>query len=805
MIKHLKILTLFFVFTLFGCSLQIGEEISSINITFSAGCLNGINKKIDLYLKGRLTPVEIEQVSHCAKTALTLFKDRVRGSKKGEFTPRELRKFIQDLFLQDQVISSALLTQMVRLKTVVIGGSEDKLTLSDIERFIIFIDVLKKEAVFFQPYIQALNVSDKKKAEQKGERRKEEKFFNKIEEDLKQSISRLSIFIKQFSNPYHLEDMKALVQELGVFFNRPYDPALLDKKIKLVGALKKFIVGGSEQVIQPNEWEGFLIGASQLISLRVNYLFLKKQKFFVSPNGMQYATMMLKDLLKFLSLSVQNHPTHRIGESDFLKIFAHFQQTGIITKKLSKQAVRNIFLILLGKVFNTQKDRYGVIELTAEQLEKIYTSAQPWFGIQSFLDYISREKSFQQNINNFSKMAGFFSSSEFFLKGQKKIQQMLLLKPLYKESPKVYLSNALYTKNKSTMDYKNMTIYNFFHFIAMMMRMGYEKNYPISPGMTDKELSAFFKDFHIIGQNLGLFQKAKSQHPLNPGEPEFIVANTLIPSTKGFDHNWIEEEYLIANEIVEYLAFAFSFGFSVIEIDTDLFKICGKELDESDKHKWDVERYDIACVRLHLTDLLKKYMDNMPDLRKAMAKMSLNQRRDLAEALIEISYETDQKYLNATSLTKGNLKNIVMAVYFVETTINRYDSNKDLVLQSEETRSAFPTFKGYLSRSLVYMHCQESDRLVEAVYVYTVENARLPASNLLSLNERFWSWLQVNTHKWWSWNLYLDRAKLTRVYSAIVKGFLHKKSQQNQGLTQEECFEKELKNIEPYSDKTLSP
>ena len=146
--------TLLLIVALTGlnCGLRIGEKASSTRSVegFSVGCLNKMGEKVDLYLEGRLTVGQINQLFTCAKNALTLFKERIHGDTKGEFTPDELRKFIQDLLLQDKVINDTLLAQLIRLKQVIIGGPEDKLTVSDIERFIIFLDVLKKEAVFFQ-------------------------------------------------------------------------------------------------------------------------------------------------------------------------------------------------------------------------------------------------------------------------------------------------------------------------------------------------------------------------------------------------------------------------------------------------------------------------------------------------------------------------------------------------------------------------------------------------------------------------------------------------------------------------------
>ena len=773
---------LFFIIVLTGlsCGLQIGEKVSPWNIEgFSVGCLNGMNEKVDLYFKGQLDTDQTNQVFDCTKSALILFKDRVRGNKKGEFTPNELRKFIHDLFLQDRVISNLLLTQLVRLKTVIIGGSEDKLTISDIERFIIFVDVLKKEAAFFQPYIQAFNFPSHQPSSINGSS------LNTIEEHFKKSIDRLSVFLEQFSNPYLFADMKVLIQELNFFFGRQNGISHLSEKINLAGALKKFIVGGSDLVIQPNEWKDLILGYSYLIAARVNYTLLKKHGEFISPKGMQYISMTLNDLMDFAFLSIKNHPNNRIDKSDFLHLVTHLQSAKLIPEKLEKEAIHNFLLIIFGKVFNVEKSRYGIIELTFDQLKKIRKTVQFWNNMQSFLNSVPRSRFLQKDIVNSKQMPSFFSTKEEILTGKNIINQLFLLKPLHQKGRKVYLSGDLYKEDgsKYTIDYKNLTIYNFYHIISTMMKLGYEKNYPESSGMTQAELINFFNDFDIIGENMGWFQKKKNDALVN-GEAEFMAANILTPTAKGFNPDWKQEELLTSNEIIEYLAYAVSFGFSVQEMDKIFLKICGEEsVSRASGTPQKESQYDIDCIRSYLISTLKRSMDNMPDLQKALSEMDEEKKSQFVESLVLIAFETKKEYEEATYLTTNHLKNIVMALYFVETTINRYDLNGDSILQNNEIWLGFPTFQGYLSRILIHLLCKKSDDLAASVYAYTIQNEKLPASDELSDFERLVAWLQLQTHSFLYnvdvdlWDLYLDREKLTNVFSTIIRGFLAKKKE----------------------------
>ncbi|MYE07638.1 MAG: hypothetical protein F4X95_02665 [Oligoflexia bacterium] len=798
--SNISVLLIAVLLVMNGCGLRVGEENSFLNKAgVSIGCLNEINEKLDLYLTGQLTAHQINQVSNCLKAALTIFKDRVRGGQKGEFTPDELRKFIHDLFLQDRVINDTFLTQLMRLKQVIIGGPVDKLTIEDIERFIVFVDILNKEALFFQPYIQILNVTG---SEQVG---LDTSHLNgTIEQQFADSLNRISSFIKQFSHPYLLSDLKILVQELDFFFDHEYDISNVNEKISLLGILKQFSVGGEDTVIQPTEWEDFLLGHSYLVSVGINYLILKRQGNFTSTQGIRYISLILQDVLDFLSLAVKNRPQHVVSESDFFKVTSYLQDTGILPKNFEKQAVQNLLLIIFGKVFNVEKDRYGVIELTFPQLDKVHKVIQPWRGIQDFLDHISHENIFEKNkMLPLPISSSFFSGRDTFLKGQNMMNQILLLKPLYGSGRKINLSREIYsTRNilKKAPDYKNLTLYNFYYLIATMMREGYEKGYPGSTGMTQKELRSFFQDFNIIAENMGWFQETENR-ALNAGEAEFIAANILTPSAKGFG-KWNQEEYLTSSEIAEYLSYAISIGFSLSELETVILKKCGSADHhiEPSKHLLRIDhKYDVDCVRLHLIPELVKQAKNMPDFQKVLSKMDEEQKKGLTEALINIAFETEEEYQQVSYLTQGHLKNILMAVYFVETTINRYDLNGDLILDNDEIWAAYPNFSGYLSHVLIYLICHPTDDWAAAMYAYVIKNHRLPMNDTLVWHKRVAAAMQLITHtalrdfniNWW--DLYLDHEKLTQVFSTLVKGFMAKRREKRKN--EETCNTELLRTL----------
>ena len=182
--------------------------------------------------------------------------------------------------------------------------------------------------------------------------------------------------------------------------------------------------------------------------------------------------------------------------------------------------------------------------------------------------------------------------------------------------------------------------------------------------MTAKQLNNFFNDFQSIGEDLGWLRN-DSESPLGSGEAEFLAANMLTATAEGFHQDWTQEEYLSSKEIVEYLAYAFSFGVSIQELETSMLKMCSKDKSiEAQNYDRAFAQYGTECVKEHLVSILAEHLDNMPDLQEVANGMSAKERLSWADALIHISFETEEQYQQATYMTRSNFKNIIMAVLF---------------------------------------------------------------------------------------------------------------------------------------------
>ncbi len=775
-LKHVINWTLLIGLLQTSCHLQIGEtHLTSHTLTedsLSSGCLNSLDPAITKYLKGRTVSRLFNNMFECIKKSLESFKENARGNKKGEFTPNELRKFIHDFIMQNQVINDSLLHQLATLKTMIIGGTPHKLTIEDIDRLVVFLNVIKDEMLFLQPHIQALY-----------NRNNTAYLINnnyKITSDFMKSVDHISVFLNQFAHSYSFSDMYTLIHELDLVIDNQVSLPNLQEQIQTGRMIKQFIVNGSFDVIQPHEWRRFLLGISHLINISIHYMALTQQTHLITPKNINSINSLIQNLMNFLSASVNSHSQNTIKEKELLRMTNYLQSINIIPQYFRSTSLRNMMQIILGVIFNTNKENYRLIELDPKRIKKMKLVINNWMSIQLLFN-----QAIKQSKNNIFSQ-NYFSKNVFPGQILKDIYQILSLKPFYQTSQQVEISHSVFfdLSRMTKHNYKTATLYNLYHQMIQMIQMGYQKT-NLKTGMTHSELKQFFYDINSIAEDMGWFEKSPNS-VLSYGDTEFILANTVTPSTQGFNPNWKEPEYITTREMTEYLAYTVSISSTLQVVEPALQKVCKPE----------VMGYKMACVNKHLLNLLIKNLPNLPDFKNSIKAMSNHKKQSFTKSLIHIAFETQTAYDSEKYITRWHLKNILMGVYFIETVFIRFDINNDFILDHPEIWKAFPIFEGYINRTVVDMlGWEEAVKFTPDLYAYVIFHKKLthqtPHNSLYKGLNDWWDMFQLQTHSIWrncstcklgmsqlpasDWTLQMDREHLINVFSATIKGFMEVK------------------------------
>lgn len=268
------------VVLLTSCELPWGEKAATppppeTKLGAEAKCLAGIGPVITEFLDGTADPVRVSGIWTCFDDALGLFERKVRGENPQFYTGREVARFFEDHFLDENIkINDVLLTEIMRFKQLFAGGENGKMTREELGRLREFARKMRALSVELLPQMKVLSmnwaVTGDKNFEQDLENFENAKTISEA------AILRLAEMIEPHNQRYELRNFVVFLEELQKVFDKKWTfTAKLQQLLPLIGRLKGALTGTQESVIQPKDWRMF-----GMLGIRTYFQYLRYYYFF---------------------------------------------------------------------------------------------------------------------------------------------------------------------------------------------------------------------------------------------------------------------------------------------------------------------------------------------------------------------------------------------------------------------------------------------------------------------------------------------------------------------------------------------
>lgn len=259
--------------TTLSCGLKIGEKNKTENIAEikSAACLDQSLSHFKLFFAGEANEEQVSTAFVCLQSVLKDFKDNIRGKNKEAYTPEEISNFISSKFLEDGApLSADLMSEIFKLKVVLVGGQQKLLTKSEIDGIVTIIAKLKADVVKLVPHMKIIVskwVSDKEDLNTK-----ERKFLN-AKSAFEVFLNRVALLLAATERGYEIDDLVNFAVEAARYaksdaktIQKINDARLLVQKFKIT------MIGG-QSVLIGKEWVPFgkTLGEALFQFLRFNY------------------------------------------------------------------------------------------------------------------------------------------------------------------------------------------------------------------------------------------------------------------------------------------------------------------------------------------------------------------------------------------------------------------------------------------------------------------------------------------------------------------------------------------------------
>lgn len=124
---------------LVGCQRLTGEKPANIPtsknaIGTEARCISKSTSALKEFFKGTTTASEISSAWSCFEGALDLFGKKVRGANPDYYHAHEISDFIEGYLVDESTrIGTGLMTEILRLKQMFVGGRDDRLTREELQ------------------------------------------------------------------------------------------------------------------------------------------------------------------------------------------------------------------------------------------------------------------------------------------------------------------------------------------------------------------------------------------------------------------------------------------------------------------------------------------------------------------------------------------------------------------------------------------------------------------------------------------------------------------------------------------------
>lgn len=263
-----------------------------------------------------------------------------------------------------------------------------------------------------------------------------------------------------------------------------------------------------------------------------------------------------------------------------------------------------------------------------------------------------------------------------------------------------------------------------------------------SEALMEEELNKAFLDFLPLGAALDFLDPSNLSFPSS----RFLEGNLFTPVADG-------SSLLSFEEGVDLLRLILSGQKSQSRINPILEKECESVRDLEKRSK---DRISLACFLNSYRTHYKQYLSHLPELVRYLETLNGAQ---MEEFFLRFLKATGAEGLDSGTVKYGDLGLEPHILQYAEVLMERFDLNRDGMLDRDEALGAYPVFR----ETLLKFSPGTSERLLRPAFTYLLKFGKTPES----FREKAW-FLTFWVGQEDSWNLATTRSGVAKIFSFIA-------------------------------------
>lgn len=740
-----------------GCSVATQDSAKPNNsfkvIGPQMNCVETAAPVIQQFFDGKAKPEELSAAWDCAGDALEMFTNFTRGKNQELYEAKEIRAFFETYFLGDIKITDGMLTEIMRLKQAVLGGSLETLTRAEIGRTQAILKSLKGESLRLLPYMDVITIKAKASDVQKDPNRVDSALivFN-------QSMENIGNIFGQSSQAYEARHLENLMRELQAIYStggRHWDgPKFVIENMGAIKALKAFMLKPPADAVAPSEWQPLLVNCARLFSLYIRSEYMLKSRDLLSGEGLDQLTIALYELFDLIQGSIQAKPNKVIDYAQWDDMVDEILRTKMFDLTLQPKTLRALVRVALGKVFNppVSGKRPVVSGLSMTNFSRMRDGIFGWIDMQRVwrdvqAQAIEQDARYRNARIPVPVVRELWAKARTPYRGAHQDIDTMLSRtyPLVftDEGAVIFGPQAkMVGINQDAFDSLNWKT----HF-ARVVSMGWagepEKSRYL--GLTKPEFKAFYLDAKDLAEDLEF---------LDPNDND--IWDTSFDESNMFMLSGDANTYMSFSEGVDFIAYALSASNTNNLVYDDAKSLCPHE-GEDYFHQ---PKINYACIKQNTVSKWQQMYIYLPSWQDVAKKSSKKENEELFD-LILIGSRSDKPISDALEL--GDVNRMTMLMHYIESLFTRFDRDQSNSISFNEARDVYPIFYELLKKAANDGGITKESEIY-ALYNYILYKGKPPES---LIDKIYFKLIWCSSPSKWE-KVNVDRRQLARIVGQLA-------------------------------------
>ncbi len=696
------------------------EQVMNVELAENA-CLKTIPHFLNSYFVDNATVAEIDQNFDCVQSALKTFLKYTRGEAADRYSDRELQHFFNRYLLSENQISDSFLGQVMKLKTLMLGGTSTAFTRTEI-------DQLSEALRLIRTQFKALRGLSSLLLFQKDPKDVSFEELKAAQSKVTEAATAVILSFKLGGSEFDFSDISSFVSELNSFTGSQGKLNDFLRWFPLMNSLKSVFLGQHPTLGSKADW-------TAAINWSVDAYFMGQEFYYHTrlldlKNGPEWkvAIRWTDWVLDSIGRSPMMERKGYLATLEIDQMLKALVELKLVKINLSLDVIKNTYKKVIFHLIDGKREGRGetfeIAEINRSQLAVINYEYEAWrqsqimisdlFGKQQALP-VEKLLSLSQSYDK-SLCVRTISANRMSLIATLDEWQMLMgqKRAVFFDTTEKLVLNTKPSLAKVSLN--SMTLQAALRALTRLTLNGYGDGIGrdlFSTAMTEERIVDLEYNFREFGQAIGFLD------PRQNGAPQrtFKEGNFFTFSGNG-------DLRLEGKEIYELLHFMISAGSVMTDQIEEFIEQARGHLAEKDV--MNRAKSEEPVFRKVVEQHFEEIFSNMPLLLAAKKQMPRQEWSEIYSIVMQISRFDDAKF----GVTEyAEIRSFTSIVQYVESLFIQFDTDASGSISVDELFVGEPRFH----RLIKELSPVKADWFVREAFLYLVTYGKIP-----SLDSELW-------------------------------------------------------------------